>query len=59
MNLQGTMAQAGAATDLYASPNKGLVQQLRQNPYVLGLASVSMTRRQTYALTLPADSVRD
>lgn len=50
MNLQGTMAQAGAATDLYASPNKGLVQQLRQNPYVLGLASVSMTRRGTYAL---------
>jgi hypothetical protein len=36
------MAQAGgAATDLCASPNKGLVHQLRQNPYALGLASVS------------------
>lgn len=34
------MAQSGAATDLYSSPSTGLVHQLRQNPYVLGLASV-------------------
>ncbi|KAI3393550.1 hypothetical protein diail_4141 [Diaporthe ilicicola] len=33
------MAQPGAGTELYASPNKGLMHQLRQNPYVLGLAS--------------------
>lgn len=33
------MAQSGSATDLYVSPNTGLVHQLRQNPYVLGLAS--------------------
>ncbi|KAL1855744.1 hypothetical protein Daus18300_011027 [Diaporthe australafricana] len=36
------MAQPGAGTELYASPNKGLVHQLRQNPYVLGLASLTL-----------------
>lgn len=51
MNLQGTMAQAGAATDLYASPNTGLVHQLRQNPYVLGLASVSTTSYAKFSVT--------
>ena len=57
------MAQQGAATDLYASPNTGLVHQLRQNPYVLGLASVSAPHRtHVHAdaawLTLRSDKVR-
>lgn len=49
-NPQGTMAQSGTATDLFASPNTGLVHQLRQNPYVLGLASVSALRHSRYIL---------
>lgn len=44
---KGTMAQSGAATDLYSSPSTGLVHQLRQNPYVLGLASVGAPRHST------------
>lgn len=50
-NLQGAMAQQGAATDLYASPTTGLVHQLRQNPYVLGLASVRALPHIMYTLT--------
>lgn len=44
------MAQSGAATDLFSSPTTGLVHQLRQNPYVLGLASVSLPLRGGCAL---------
>lgn len=46
---KGNMAQSGAATDLFSSPTTGLVHQLRQNPYVLGLASVGSLRRRRYA----------
>lgn len=53
-NPQGTMAQSGSATDLYVSPSTGLVHQLRQNPYVLGLASVRAQCVATGILLTPS-----
>ncbi|OMP82155.1 putative glucose transporter rco-3 [Diplodia seriata] len=45
------MADQDAGGELYAASNKGVLRQLRENPYILGLASVSVMHRPIPAWT--------